>query len=181
MSQPRELSLFVFVDALGWEVFKQHPSFLEGELKTTTPLGTIQGYSCTCDPTIISGKLPSEHGQLSFFSYAPEKSPSAWCRVFSLLPSFVTRRGRVRRYISKFVQRVQGYTGYFQLHNVPFNYLHLFDYSEKRDIYQPGGLNGGVPTIFDHWRETGTPFSLSRSKPAGPAKLAAASRCIRPG
>lgn len=161
MGQPRELSLFVFIDAFGWEVFKQHPAFLEGELQITTPLNTIQGYSCTCDPTIISGKLPSEHGHLSFFSYSPEKSPFAWCRIFSLLPSFLTIRGRVRRYISKFVQRVHGYTGYFQLYNVPFNYLHLFDYSEKRDIYQPGGLNSGVPTIFDHWRENKTPFSLS--------------------
>ena len=161
MSEQRDLSLFVFVDAFGWEVFKQHASFLEGELQTTTPLGTIQGYSCTCDPTIISGKLPSVHGHLSFFSYSPENSPFGWCRVFSMLPKSLTRRGRVRRYISKFVQVVQGYTGYFQLYNVPFNYLHLFDYSEKRDIYQPGGLNGGVPTIFDHWRENQTPFSLS--------------------
>lgn len=179
MSQPRELSLFVFVDAFGWEVFKQHPSFLEGELQTTTPLGTVQGYSCTCDPTIISGKLPSEHGHLSFFSYAPEKSPFGWCRAFSLLPSFVTRRGRVRRYISKFVQRVQGYTGYFQLYNVPFNYLHLFDYSEKRDIYQPGGLNSGVPTIFDRWRENKTPFSLSDWRRPESENLARAADDIR--
>jgi hypothetical protein len=181
MSDHKKLSLFVFVDAFGWEIFQQHPKFLEGELQTTKPLTTIQGYSCTCDPTIISGKLPSEHGHLSFFSYAPDRSPFAWCRIFSLLPKFLSRRGRVRRYVSKFVQWVHGYTGYFQLYNVPFNYLHLFDYSEKRDIYQPGGLNEGVPTIFDHWRKNDVPFSLSDWRRSETDNLAKAVADIRQG
>lgn len=161
MTKARELSLFVFIDAFGWEIFRKHPGFLEGELQVSAPLETIQGYSCTCDPTIISGKLPSEHGHFSFFRYAPGDSPFRWCRILSLLPNVIAGRGRVRRVLSKLVQRVHGYTGYFQLYNVPFRYLHLFDYTEKRDIYQVDGLNGGCPTIFDHWRENQIPFSLS--------------------
>ena len=63
--------------------------------------------------------------------------------------------------MSRVIRRYYGYTGYFQIYNMPFRYLPLFDYSEKRDIYQKGGINGGCPTIFDHLREHQIPFYLS--------------------
>jgi hypothetical protein len=63
--------------------------------------------------------------------------------------------------MSRLIGRLYGYTGYFQIYNMPFDRIHLFDYSEKRDIYQPGGINSGAPTIFDYLRERRIPFSLS--------------------
>jgi len=54
-----------------------------------------------------------------------------------------------------------GYTGYFQLYNMPFDVLPLFDYSEKKDIYKPGGILGGLKTIFERWREAGLKFHVS--------------------
>ena len=57
MVAPGELRLFVFIDALGWELARKY-SFLDDILVTKTPLGTIFGYSSTCDPTILTGKLP---------------------------------------------------------------------------------------------------------------------------
>jgi len=155
-----ELSLFVFIDAFGWELARKYP-FLDDFLTTKQPLGTIFGYSSTCDPTILTGKLPREHGHFSFFYHNPAESPFGICRLLRFLPRSITRRGRVRRLMSRAIRRFYGYTGYFQIYNMPFRYLHLFDYSEKRDIYQKGGINGGCPTIFDYLRDKRIPFSLS--------------------
>ena len=62
------LSLFVFIDAFGWEIQKRFP-FFEGLLPYRFPLDTIFGYSSTCIPTILTGKLPREHGHFSFFRF----------------------------------------------------------------------------------------------------------------
>jgi hypothetical protein len=156
----RRLALFVFIDAFGWELLRRRP-FLDDVLKVKAPLTTVLGYSSACDPTILTGRPPREHGHFSCFRYSPASSPFGACRFLDLLPGFITRRGRVRRVMSRVIQRCYGYTGYFQIYNVPFRYLPLFDYSEKRDIYQPGGINGGVPTVFDHLRDRGIPFYLS--------------------
>jgi hypothetical protein len=156
----RKLSLFVFIDALGWELAERH-GFLDDLLGARAPLATVLGYSSACDPTILTGRLPREHGHFAFFCYDPAASPFRPFAALAALPGFLTRRGRVRRLMSRAIRRYLGYTGYFQLYNVPFRHLPLFDYSEKRDIYQPGGINGRVPTIFDHLREAGVPFHLS--------------------
>jgi predicted AlkP superfamily pyrophosphatase or phosphodiesterase len=156
----KTLKLFIFIDAFGWEIIQRH-SFLDDIAETKIPLGTIFGYSSTCDPTIITGKLPREHGHFSFFYYNPKDSPFRVCRYLSVLPKSITRRGRVRRILSRMLQRYYGYTGYFQIYNMPFRDMYLFDYSEKRDLYQEGGINGGQPTIFSHLREQKIPFYLS--------------------
>ena len=70
-------------------------------------------------------------------------------------------RARVRNVASRAVRRVLGYTGYFQLYSVPMRVLPMLDYTEKKDIYQAGGINGGQPTVFDHLRREGLPFHMS--------------------
>lgn len=156
----KKISLFVFIDAFGWELL-QHHAFLNDLLPTKAPLNTVFGYSSTCDPTILTGKMPNEHGHFSCFYYNPQHSPFKPYRHLSLLPKSLTSRGRVRHWVSKSVKRFLGYSGYFQLYNMPFQHLPLFDYSEKRDIYQPGGINSGAPTIFDPLRQHNIPFHLS--------------------
>jgi predicted AlkP superfamily pyrophosphatase or phosphodiesterase len=157
--RPR-LGLFVFIDAFGWELLRRCP-FLENRLGHKAPLGTIFGYSSTCDPTILTGALPREHGHFSFYRYAPDSSPFSRMRLLSLLPKSLADRGRVRHHISKWYKKHLGYTGYFQLYSMPFDLLHYFDYTEKRDLYEAGGILGGQPTIFDHLRGRGIPFFLS--------------------
>lgn len=159
MSQ-KSLSLFVFIDALGYEILKNHV-FLDDVLKTKAPLGTIFGYSSTCDPTIITGKLPREHDHFSFFAYNPAQSIFRSLRPLSLFPRMLTKRGRVRRVLSRMLGRMYGVTGYFQIYNMPFDKLSLFEYTEMRDIYMPGGINSGQPTIFDEFRKNRVPFYLS--------------------
>ena len=78
-----------------------------------------------------------------------------------LLPHVITGRGRVRRVMSRIIRRFYGYTGYFQIYNMPFKYLTLFDYSEKKDLYQPNGVNAETPTAFDHLRAHQIPYYLS--------------------
>jgi hypothetical protein len=172
------LGLFVFVDAFGWEILRRN-TFMQDELPFRSPLGTIFGYSCTCDPTILTGVLPREHGHFSFYRYAPESSPFGRARLFSLLPASITGRGRVRHHISKWYKRRLGYTGYFQLYSMPFNLLPFFDYTEKKDLYQPGGINGGQPTIFDHLRQKGVPFFLSDWRKGERENLAAAMTAVQ--
>jgi predicted AlkP superfamily pyrophosphatase or phosphodiesterase len=160
MEYEPDLAVFVFIDALGWEIFSKH-GLLDDVWAITAPQETILGYSCTCDPTILTGCLPSEHGHFSFYLNDEKNSPFRGMNWLNALPSRIVDRGRVRRWLSRAVAAWHGFDGYFQLYETPFEYLPYFDYSEKRDIYQPGGINGGQPTIFDELRARDMPFSLS--------------------
>jgi len=160
MSTSRSLSICVFIDALGYALLRRH-AFLDDVLVLKQPLGTIFGYSSTCDPTIITGLLPRDHGHFSFYYYNPAGSPFRWLRPLRWLPTALTSRGRVRHHLSRVVKYALGYTGYFQLYAMPFGLLPYFDYSEKRDLYQPGGINSGARTIFDELRDRAVPFYLS--------------------
>jgi len=168
------LVLAVFVDAFGWRIAGERPRpFLDGLLVERRPLRTVFGYSATCVPSVLSGLDPRDHGHFSFFRYDPAASPFRWMRPLGLLPRSVTRRGRVRSWISRGLKPLFGYTGYFQIYNVPFEHLRLFDYTEKRDLYQPGGINSGAPTFLDHLRAHRQPFWLADWQAAEATNLAA--------
>jgi len=153
------ISIFVFIDALGWRLWARNG--LADELLTfRRPLETVLGYSCTCDPTILTGRLPREHGHFSFFVHDPKRSPFRLLGALRLAPSGLDRM-RVRAAISRLTARALGYTGYFNLYQTPFARLPYLDYTEKRDLYQAGGINGGQATIFDLLRAERVPFFLS--------------------
>ena len=160
MARQPVLVLAVFVDAFGWEIVRER-GFLDDVLTVRQPLGTVFGYSSTCIPSILTGLWPRDHGHFSFFYHDPARSPFRPLVPLGLLPRSITRRGRVRHLMSRVVKAAYGYTGYFQLYNLPFEHAALFDYSEKRDLYQPGGIRSGAPTLFDACRDRGIPFSLS--------------------
>ncbi len=172
-----QLSLFVFVDALGWKILNQQP-FLDDVLSHKQPLNTVFGYSSTCDPTIITGLDPQEHGHFSFFYFDPENSPFWWARYLSILPRSLTSRGRVRHWISKLSGKLLGYSGYFQLYNMPFTKLRYFNYSEKRDIYRRGGINSGAESVFVHLESEGVPFHLSNWRKSEEDNLASLKRAV---
>lgn len=88
-----DVALFVFIDAFGWEFLKTHPSFLSEEAPHRSRLESVFGYSSTCDPTILTGLMPQDHGHFSFFYYNPAESPFGVCRVLRFLPKSITRRG----------------------------------------------------------------------------------------
>jgi hypothetical protein len=154
------LDLFVFADALGWTQVRRR-GFLADLFPHRTPCDTVFGYSAACDPSILTGQLPARHGHFSFFVYDPAHSPFRWARFLGWLPQRLAAYHRVRNRVSRWVAAWNGYTGYFQLYSVPFSRLPLLDYTEKRDIYQPGGINGGQPAIFEHWEKSGVPWTRS--------------------
>lgn len=177
----KTLGLFIFIDALGWEVLSRHGEFLEGLAPHRRPLETILGYSSACDPSIISGLLPSQHKLWSSYYYnRGGQSRLAWTRIFSILPDALASRARVRHYLSRFVQRASGIAGYFQLYNVPFRYLPIFEYAEWKRIWEPGGLPEGR-SIFDLLKEAGLPWSVHDSRKGDDGKLADLEAAIREG
>lgn len=178
--QRKTLSLFVFIDAFGWRLLQEH-SFLDDVLTSKRPLGTVFGYSSTCIPTILTGTMPRDHGHFSFFYYRPDRSPFGVCRWLKLVPSFLTRPGRVRRVMSRMLRRFYGYTGYFQIYSMPFRHLPLFDYSEKRDLYRPDGINGGQSTIFDFLEKQEIPFHVSDWRDSEESNIRALQRDLSTG
>ena len=161
-AKKEKLSLFIFIDAFGWKVKQRHPEFLRDLIQDSKPLETILGYSSACDPTIISGLTPSEHGLWSSFYYDPEGCPYKWVRHLRFLPDTLFRRGRVRHRMGKWIKKACGFTGYFQIYGVPFEHLPLFNYAEQKRIWEPGGLPKGR-TIFDRMAEKGLPYHVHDS------------------
>ncbi len=176
----KQLSLAVFIDAFGWELMQRH-SFMDDTLIHKSPLQTIFGYSATCDPTILTGKLPREHGHFSFFAYDPKHSPFKRSLILFLMrfvPKQLSSRNRVRSIVSRILKRQLKYSGYFNLYNMPFALLPKFDYTEKRDLYQPHGINSGCKTIMDYAREHGIDHFLSDWQASEKSNLAALKAAI---
>lgn len=174
------IDIFIFADALGWEIARGR-GFVEDLLPVRNRCETLLGYSSTCDPTILTGALPCDHGHFSFFVKACGASPFAALRHFAFLPELVAGHHRVRNRLSAAIARHRGYTGYFQLYSVPFSKLPFLDYTEKRDIYEPGGINGGQPTIFETWERSGKPWARSDWRRSDPVNIAHARQLIEQG
>lgn len=149
------LSIYVLVDALGWELVRERP-FLRDVLPEQRWLTTILGYSSGAIPTLLSGRRPSEHGHWNLFYLSPATSPFRWTRPLGRLPLRLVENRAVRRAIKHVARRLSGYTGYFSLHDYPVAHLPLFDMTEKRDIYQPGGLD--APSLFDAFHRLGVRY-----------------------
>jgi len=154
-----QISIVVFIDALGWDVLKGR-QFMEKQLPFRRKLRSVFGFSSACIPSILTGLMPREHKHWSFFYYSPETSPFKPLRLLGFLPRSLVDRGRVRNLISKLIKRLYSYTGYFQLYNIPFEHVDKFDYCEKSDLFLPGGMNRG-DNIFDYLSRAGVPYHVS--------------------
>ncbi len=171
------LPLFVFIDACGWEIIKNDP-FLKELAPNRRRLESVFGYSSACVPSIVSGRWPGEHRNWSYFVYDPEHSPFKFLRILSWLPQRVTERRLFRRALSKFVKRQLNFRGYFDLYNIPFRYISLFDFSEKRSPLRPGGMNRGK-NIFDYLEQHQIPYHASRPEQTEEQNLESALHDIR--
>ncbi|MCF7911522.1 MAG: alkaline phosphatase family protein [Candidatus Cloacimonetes bacterium] len=157
----KDITIFMFIDAMGWEVLKGR-TFLEELLPYRQPVGMQFGYSCTAIPTILTGERPAEHKHLSFYYYNPEDSPFKMFKNLGLhyLPSVIMDRWRVRHQLSKIVKKMYNFTGYFEMYAMPFNRLHYFDYIEKTDLFVAGGLSP-TPNLADLLVKNNVPHSIS--------------------
>lgn len=154
------LPLFVFIDACGWEIVKHDARFVQKVAPHRRPLRSVFGYSSACVPSILAGSYPHEHRNWSYFVYDPTNSPFRSLKWLQWLPNAFTGRRRVRRWLSKFVKMRLKFKGYFDLYNIPFRFISLFDFTEKKSPLQPGGMNRG-PNIFDRLVERGIPYHVS--------------------
>jgi hypothetical protein len=128
-------------------------------------------------PSILTGRLPRDHGHWSFFYKSDGPSPLRGLRWLRCLPSRFTEKGRVRALISRFVGKLLGYTGYFQLYNMPFQHIDKFDYCEKQDLFGPGGINK-CRNIFEHLTDADTLFHVSDWRDSEPANLSSLKTAI---
>ncbi|WP_051083297.1 alkaline phosphatase family protein [Rubritalea marina] len=153
------LSLFIMIDACGWEIVRDRP-FLSELAPHRRKLESVFGYSSTCVPSILSGHWPDEHYNWCYFVYDPKNSPFRPLRMLRWLPTFITSRRIARRVLTKFVKRSLGFRGYFDLYNIPFKYIHLFDFTEKKSPLKPEGMNRGT-NIFDTLEAANVPYYVT--------------------
>jgi predicted AlkP superfamily pyrophosphatase or phosphodiesterase len=166
------LPLFVFVDACGWEIIKDDP-FVRAVAPNRKRLTSVFGYSSACVPSILSGRWPVDHRNWSYFVYDPKNSPFKSLRILSWL----TSRRIFRRWLSKFIKVHLNFRGYFDLYNIPFRYISLYDFTEKKSPLRPGGMNRG-PNIFDYLEERRIPYHVSAPEEDESLNLAALIRDI---
>ena len=171
------LPLFVFIDACGWEIIREDP-FVRDVAPNRKRLTSVFGYSSACVPSILSGRWPADHYNWSYFIYDPKGSPFSFLRPLRWLPRRITSRRVFRRWLSKILKARLDFRGYFDLYNIPFEYISLFDFTEKRSPLQPGGMNRG-PNIFDYLENTGIPYHVSVPQRSEEANLAALLQDIR--
>ncbi len=175
----KDISIFMFIDALGWEIIKDK-GFLEDLLPYRYPVQMQFGYSCTAIPTILTGQPPSVHKHLSFYYYAPEKSPFKMFKLLKFLPSKIFDRWRVRHILSRIIKKVFGYTGYFEMYAMPFDRIQYFDYIEKKDLFVPDGL-APVPNIADELKKRKIPHHITNWRLTESQNINGLIRDIKPG
>jgi predicted AlkP superfamily pyrophosphatase or phosphodiesterase len=170
------LPLFVFIDACGWEIIKGD-GFLRRFAPNRKRLSSVFGYSSACVPSILSGRWPQEHRNWCYFVYDPKRSPFKSLRALRWLPSAITSRRIFRRWLSKFVKARLSFRGYFDLYNIPFRHISLYDFTEKKNPLQPGGMNRG-PNIFDFLEERRIEYHVSAPEQTEEANLNALLQAI---
>jgi len=153
------LPLFIFIDACGWEIIREDP-FCSTFAPNRRRLESVFGYSSACVPSILSGRWPDEHRNWCYFVYDPEHSPFRWLKPLKWLPKAFSSRRRVRRWLSKLVKVRLGFHGYFDLYNIPFKHISLFDFTEKKSPLRAHGMNCGA-NISDFLEESGIAYHIS--------------------
>jgi Type I phosphodiesterase / nucleotide pyrophosphatase len=149
-------SIFVLIDALGWEWIKEHP-FLKEVAPYRRPLDSVLGFSTAAIPSILTGRFPEEHGRLSLFHRANGHSPFAKLSPICAMPPWMVENRYARFGVKTLARRLNHLSGYFQLYGIPLKYLPKLDVCEKRNIYAPGGIPGST-SIFDLLHKDGKSY-----------------------
>ncbi len=149
-------SIFVLMDALGWEWIKEHP-FLKEVAPYRRPLDSVLGFSTAAIPSILTGRFPQEHGRLSLFHRANGRSPFSKLSLICAMPPAMVENRYARFAVKKIARRMNNLSGYFQLYGIPLKYLPKLDVCEKRNIYEPGGIPDST-SIFDLLESNGTAY-----------------------
>ena len=153
----RQLHIFVLIDALGWQ-FLQGFDFLTKLLPYRAPLKTVLGFSSGAIPTILTGLPPAQTGHWNLFYYDPAGSPFRWLRHFSFLPDGLLDHRVTRKLLKEAGRNLLGLGKNFECCVSP-RFLPWFNWVEKRNIYDRGGITG-TPSIFDRLSQKGIPYRV---------------------
>lgn len=148
-----DISIFVLIDALGWEVLNKTKCFEKTE---KIKLHTVLGFSSSAIPTILTGKSPSSHNRWNLLFRSPSTSPFSWTKPLNIFPRCFLEHRITRKIINELSKKLCGAEGYFSSYGVPASHLHMYDVCEKRNIYKPGGIPGSE-TIIDYLARSGVP------------------------
>src|SRR2546427_34206 len=146
------LSVFVLIDALGWK-YLEGREFLSDLLPYRRPLRTVLGFSSGAIPSILTGQLPSKHGHWNLFYYDPKGSPFQWIKYFRFLPDAILDSRISRKLVKELGRHFLGMGPQFECCVSP-RFMPYFNWLEKRNIYDRGGIMG-APSIFDQLSESG--------------------------
>jgi len=152
MSQQPPLQIFVLVDALGWR-FVEGREFLNDILPYRSSMRTVLGFSSGAIPTILTGAPPAVTGHWNLFYYDPKGSPFRWLKFAQFLPDVVLDHRVTRKIIKELGRHVLGMGPLFECSVSP-RFLPWFNYVEKKNIYDPGGITGSR-SIFDQLTSKG--------------------------
>lgn len=147
-SSGRRVHAFVLIDALGWK-YLEGREFLPDALPHRGPLRTVLGFSSGAIPTILTGVPPSEHGHWNLYYYDPKGSPFRWLRYFRFLPDSILDSRVSRKIVKELGRRVLGMGRLFECCVSP-RWMPYFNWVEKRNIYDRGGISG-AQSIFDQF------------------------------
>ncbi len=151
------IRLFVLIDALGWQVLKEH-KFLNDILPHRQPLRTVLGFSSGAIPTILTGMPPATTGHWNLFYYDPQGSPFRWLKWLRFLPDFVSEHRITQKLVKELGRHVLGMGPLFECFVSP-RLLPWFNWIEKRNIYDRDGISG-APSIFDQLAEGNVPYRV---------------------
>jgi len=155
-SQP-PLRIVVLIDALGWRYVEGRP-FLNDVLPHRQALRTVLGFSSGAIPAILTGVSPSVNGHWNLFYYDPQGSPFKWLRHLQFLPDALLDHRITRKVMKELGRRVLGMGPLFECCVSP-RLLANFNWVEKRNIYDRGGISG-APSIFDQMTEESIPYRV---------------------
>ncbi len=153
----RNINIHIIIDGLGWEVVK-HCSAFNFLTQVQRPLDTVLGFSSSAIPTILTGKLPDEHGRGNLF-YKSDASTFPLFSIMKKAPSFLTNFSLPSRALKKVLllanKKYTGFKGYYQAYDFPVNRLSSIAICEDSNIFSPNGISGSK-TIFDHYVDSNT-------------------------
>ena len=134
----RRLLMVFLIDALGHRQTSESGAFAFLPFENG-PVASVCGFSSACIPSLLTGRLPVDHGHWNMYLRDPEHSVfRRYKPVAALVGGLLRRRYLARRIIAR--QLRKRIEGYFSLYEVPLHLLAQFDLCEKANLYAPGSL-----------------------------------------
>lgn len=153
----KRVSVLVLIDALGWKYIAAN-EFLSDALPYRQPLRTVLGFSSGAIPTMLTGVPPAANGHWNLFYYDPQGSPFRWLRHFLFLPSVLLESRITRKLVKEIGRHFLGLGPLFECCVSP-RLIPYFNWVERRNIYEPGGITG-APSIFDQLQASGIRYRV---------------------